>query len=286
MRAPNSCGICGLMGHNRRNCLIQRLRHEGEQMGTPLTPEEEARVKQELRRKFNSTPQGIRWAEHVRQLNRRIQLSQQQSQHIREAHEREARLRQAREQQAAQQREAQQREARDQADFERFEQLEEQARQRLLAQQRQQEAREQQRQQESRAQRRIENTFSQIQSLVRRAGRETNIFSQIESLVRRAERETTNFRQFQTHQIPKSLSLKMVSDFSGYQEEDSTCCICYENDPIVGLPCRHSFCGECTVKFAKKNQNCPLCRHTFNELHIPCNITPENFNKISCKLIL
>jgi hypothetical protein len=282
MRAPNSCGICGLMGHNRRNCRIQRLRDEGEQMGTPLTTEEEARVKQELRREFNSTPQGIRWAEHMRQLNRRILLSQQQSQHIREAHEREARLRQAREQQAAQQREAQQQAAqqqatREQADFERFEQLEEQARQRLLAQQRQQEARAQ-RQQEARAQQGhidISHTFSQIQSSVM-------------SLVRRAERETTNRirRESQTQQIPKSLSLKMVSDFSGYQEEDSTCCICYENDPIVGLPCKHSFCGECTVKFAKKNQNCPLCRSTFHEVHIPCNITPENFNKISCKLIL
>ena len=280
MRSPNSCGICGLMGHNRRNCRIQRLRDEGEQMGTPLTPEQEARVKQELRREFNSTPQGIRWAEHVRQLNRRILLSQQQTQHIREAREREARQRQAREQQTAQQREAQQqaaqqreafeidaaqqREARDQADFERFEHLEEQARQRLLARQRQQEAQAQQ------GNINISHTFSQIQSWVRRA-----------------EREATNrIRQCQNQQIPKSLSMKMVSDFSGYQEDDSKCCICYENDPVVGLPCRHSFCGECTVKFAKKNQNCPLCRSTFHEVHIPCNITPENFNKISCKLIL
>ena len=236
MRSPNSCGICGLMGHNRRNCRIQRLRDEGEQMGTPLTPQEEARVKQELRREFNSTPQGIRWAEHVRQLNRRIQLSQQQSQHIREAHEREARERQAREQQSAQQREA-----REQADFERFEQLEEQARQRLLAQQRQQEAQAQQ---------------DHINI--------SHTFNQLHSWLRRAERETTNrIRQSQTQQIPKSLSLKMVSDFSGYQEEDSKCCICYENDPIVGLPCSHSFCGECTVKFAKKNQNCPVCNNPY-----------------------
>ena len=274
MRSPNSCGICGLMGHNRRNCRIQRLRDEGEQMGTPLTSQEEERVRQELRREFNSTPQGIRWAEHVRQITRRAQLSQEQRLHIIEAREREARQRQAREQQAAQQREAQQREAqqreaqqqaaRQQADFERFEQLEEQARQRLLAQQIQQEARAQQ------GDINISHTFNQLHSWLRRA-----------------ERETTNrIRQSQTQQIPKSLSLKMVSDFSGYQEQDSKCCICYENDPIVGLPCRHSFCGECTVKFAKKNQNCPLCRHTFNEVHIPCNITPENFNKISCKLIL
>ena len=49
MRSPNSCGICGLMGHNRRNCRIQRLRDEGEQMGTPLTSQEEERVRQELR---------------------------------------------------------------------------------------------------------------------------------------------------------------------------------------------------------------------------------------------
>ena len=273
-RAPNSCGICGVMGHNRRNCRIQRLRDQGEQMGTPLTPEEETRVKQELRREFNSTTQGIRWAEHVRQLNRRIQVSREQSQHIREAREREARQRQAREQQAREQRASQQRASqhqasqhqasREQAEFERFEQLEEQARQRLLAQQRQQEAQAQQ------GNINISHTFSQIQSWVRRA-----------------EREATNrIRQCQTQQIPKSLSLKMVSDFSGYQQDESKCCICYENDPIVGLPCRHSFCGECTVKFAKKNQNCPLCRNTFHEVHIPCNITPENFNKISCKLIL
>ena len=264
MRAPNSCGICGLMGHNRRNCRIQRLRHEGEQMGTPLTPEEEARVKQEIRREFNSTPTGIRWAEHVRQINRRIQVSREQSQHIREAREREARQRQAREQQATQQRASQHQASRQQADFERFEQLEEQARQRLLAQQRQQEAQAQQ------GNINISHTFSPIQSWVRRA-----------------EREATNrIRQCQNHQIPKSLSMKMVSDFSGYQEDDSKCCICYENDPVVGLPCRHSFCGECTVKFAKKNQNCPLCRSTFHEVHIPCNITPECFNKISAKLIL
>ena len=46
MRTPGSCSICGVMGHTKRTCRIVRLRREGEQMGQPLTQEEEQRVKE------------------------------------------------------------------------------------------------------------------------------------------------------------------------------------------------------------------------------------------------
>jgi hypothetical protein len=110
-------------------------------------------------------------------------------------------------------------------------------------------------------------------------------FSQIISWARRAEREArTQMRG--TSQNPKSLSLKMVSDFQENYTVDTECSICYDRMPNIGLPCKHTFCGECTVKFAKKSQTCPLCRCSFQEAHICRNIEPEEFNKISAKLYL
>ena len=238
MRTPYSCGTCGVMGHTRRTCRLPAERHAAQVRGTPLTENEEQEIRANYLREFQESPPGIRWTRHLRELRQRAQVSQEQSRHIREAHEREARQRQAREQQAAQQIEAQQREARQQADFERFEQLEEQARQRLLARQRQQEAQAQAQQGD------INISYT---------------FNQLRILIRRAERETTNrIRQCQTQQSTKSLSLKMVSDFSNYQEDESDCCICCENEPNIGLPCNHSFCADCTIKFAKKKQICPM----------------------------
>tara|TARA_E500000331_G_scaffold356462_1_gene414892 strand:- start:158 stop:841 length:684 start_codon:yes stop_codon:yes gene_type:complete len=109
-------------------------------------------------------------------------------------------------------------------------------------------------------------------------------FSQIISWARRAEREVRS--QIREVRSPKALSLKMVSDFQENYTVDTECSICYDSMPNIGLPCKHTFCGECTVKFAKKAQTCPLCRCSFEEAHICRNIEPEEFNKISAKLYL
>ena len=110
-------------------------------------------------------------------------------------------------------------------------------------------------------------------------------FSQIISWARRAEREARSLART-SPQNPRSLSLKMVGDFQANYTVDTECAICYDRTPSVGLPCKHTFCGECTVKFAKKAQNCPLCRSGFQEVHFSRNIEPEEFNKISAKLYL
>ena len=110
-------------------------------------------------------------------------------------------------------------------------------------------------------------------------------FSQIISWARRAERESRSLARTSL-QNPRSLSLKMVSDFQENYTVDTECAICYDRTPTVGLPCKHTFCGECTVKFAQKSQSCPLCRCNFEEAHICRNIEPEEFNKISAKLYL
>jgi hypothetical protein len=113
----------------------------------------------------------------------------------------------------------------------------------------------------------------------------THSFSQIISWARRAERESRSLARTSL-QNPRSLSLKMVSDFQENYSVDTECSICYDRIPNIGLPCKHTFCGECTVKFAKKSQSCPLCRCNFEEAHICRNIEPEEFNKISAKLYL
>ena len=110
-------------------------------------------------------------------------------------------------------------------------------------------------------------------------------FNQIISWARRAEREARN-QMRTTSQNPKSLSLKMVSDFHENYTVDTECSICYDRMPNIGLPCKHTFCGECTVKFSKKSRNCPLCRSDFREINICRNIEPEEFNKISAKIVL
>lgn len=116
----------------------------------------------------------------------------------------------------------------------------------------------------------LTHTFTQIQSWVRRAQREMN------SAMDNARRERNS----------KTLSLKMVSNFQENYTVDTECSICYENMPNIGLPCKHTFCGECTVKFSKKSRSCPLCRSDFREITICRDIEPEEFNKISAKLYL
>lgn len=110
-------------------------------------------------------------------------------------------------------------------------------------------------------------------------------FNQIISWARRAEREMRNAMAEQQAR-PRSLSLKMVSDFQENYTVDTECSICYDRMPNIGLPCKHTFCGECTVKFSKKSRSCPLCRCSFQEINICRNIEPEEFNKISAKLYL
>ena len=228
MRTPGSCSICGVMGHTRRGCLVARLRREGEQMGSPLTQEEENRVKMDLLRTFQESPNGIRWTRYQREqaerreqaMQRRREQTQLELQRNREAYQR------------AQERQSAFRAERDRLD-----------------------------------------------------GIETHSFQQIISWARRAEREVRNAMAEQQAR-PRSLSLKMVSDFQENYTVDTECSICYERMPNIGLPCKHTFCGECTVKFAKKSRSCPLCRCSFQEINICHNIGPEEFNKISAKLYL
>mgnify|MGYP001191392863 FL=1 len=232
MRTPASCGICGVMGHNRRSCLVARLRREGEQIRSPLTQEEEARVKAELRRKFQESPLGIRWATHQRE-------QAQRRERLRRERERERNLALQRNREAYHR--AQERHSAFQAERDRLDAI---ATPGPLV-------------------------FSDI----------SHSFQQIVSWARRAERESRT-------QIPKSISLKMVSDFQQNYTVETECSICYNRMPNIGLPCKHTFCGDCTVKFAKKSQNCPLCRSIFQEVHFCRNIEPEEFNNISAKLFL
>jgi len=84
---------------------------------------------------------------------------------------------------------------------------------------------------------------------------------------------------------PKSLSLKMVPSFENYTVEEE-CCICYDAEPIVGLPCKHTFCATCTSTTAKTRCICPMCRAEFSEIHIAQDIHPEQFNKVVAKIII
>lgn len=214
MRTPGSCGICGVMGHTRRNCLVARLRSQG---GSDYTQQEEDRVKASLHQNFLESPLGIRWTTYQRELTERRERAMQRRRELTQ-----------------------------------------------LELQRNREA--YQRRQEQRSAFRAEQD-------------RLDSFHQIISWARRAEREART-------QVPKSLSLKMVGDFEENYSVDTECAICYERTPSVGLPCKHTFCGECTVKSAQKSQNCPLCRSSFQEVHFSRNIEPEEFNKISAKLYL
>lgn len=222
VRTPCTCSICGVMGHNKRTCRIVRLRREGEQMGEPLTQQEEQRVKADLQREFNESPIGIHWNTYQRELTERNQRARQ---------ERERR--------------------------------------------RQEEIMNNQRAYERAVERRR----------LHRA--ELNILDAIYHINSQFARQAWPIRtRSEMRTTPKSLSLKMVSDFQKDYSFECECSICYERIPNIGLPCKHTFCGDCTVKFSQKDQSCPLCRSTFNEVHISQNIDPNEFNKISAKLSL
>lgn len=237
MRTPNSCGICGVMGHTRRNCRIIRVRREGERMGVPLTREEEQRVRADLLREFNETPLGIRWNTYQRELTERRETARQEIERRRNL-----------------------------------------VRERLLEEQRQSRA------QSISEENRILNI---IQSSQPPGIDIIHSFTQIQSWARRAEREVrTSLVNATKLNEAKSLSLKMVSGFKEEYVVNDECAICYERIPTVGLPCKHTFCGECTVIFAKRAQSCPLCRASFQEVHFSHNIEPDVFNKLAAKLSL
>ena len=248
MRTPASCGVCGVMGHTRRTCRIARLRRMGERADHPVpTQEEEERVKAELRQEFENSGPGIRWARYQRELAEHRELAMQ-----RRREQTQLELQRNREaSQRAQERHSAFRAERDRLDRQRAAEV-----------------------------------------LARGLPRPepapivdvAHSFSQIISWARRAEREARS--QIREVRSPKALSLKMVSDFQENYTVDTECSICYDRIPIIGLPCKHTFCGECTVKFAKNSRSCPLCRSDFREAHICRNIEPEEFNKISANLYL
>ena len=237
MRPPNSCGICGVMGHTRRTCRIMRLRREGEQLDVPLTQEEEQRVTADLLNEFNETPLGIRWNTYHRELIERREAARQD------------------------------RERRRNLERERLLEEQQQSRMQLISEEN-----------------RILNI---IQSSQPRGIDISHSFAQIQSWVRRAEREVRNtlIRATKLNEA-NSLSLKMVSSWKEEYVVNDECAICYDRTPTVGLPCKHTFCGECTVIFAKKAQTCPMCRASFQEVHFSRNIEPDVFNKLVAKLSL
>lgn len=244
MRTPNSCGICGVMGHTRRTCRIIRLRREGESMGAPLTREEEQRVRADLLREFNETPLGIRWNTYHREVTERRERARQERETARQEIERRRNL----------------------------------IRERLLEEQRQ--SRTQSISEENRILNIIQSSQAPGIDII-------HSFTQIQSWARRAEREVrTSLVNAAKLNEAKSLSLKMVSGFKEEYVVNDECAICYDRKPTVGLPCKHTFCGECTVIFAKRAQNCPLCRASFQEVHFSHTIEPDVFNKLLAKLSL
>jgi hypothetical protein len=107
--------------------------------------------------------------------------------------------------------------------------------------------------------------------------------NQLNLWVTRVRREVTAI--VTTPAAPKSLSLKMVPSFENYTVEEE-CCICYDAEPIVGLPCKHTFCATCIATTAKTRCVCPMCRAEFSEIHIAQDIHPEQFNKVVAKIII
>jgi hypothetical protein len=219
MRTPPTCGSCGVMGHTRRSCQVERLRNARESRGASLPPDEEHRMQVELVREFQNSPAGLRWATHLRELAERRELVMQRSQELRRERERE------RERRASEMR--------------------------------------------------TQPTQAPPVNLA-------HSFAQVVSWARRAEREASS----QMMSAARSLSLKMVGDFQEDYVVNDECAVCYDRAPNLGLPCKHTFCGECTVTFSKKAKSCPLCRASFQELHLPSNVSPENFNKLSASLAL
>lgn len=226
------------MGHTRRVCRIARLRREG---GNDYTQDEEERVKAHLRREFNESPIGIRWATHQREWEEHRERVTQRYREAREREREEARARQ-------EEREARERQRDVQRD--------------VLA---------------------LGLPRPEPAPIVDLA----HSFSQIISWARRAERESRSQIRDQLREVlgPKALSLKMIDDFNDYVVEEE-CAICYDAVPTVGLPCKHTFCCECTKKSARTRNTCPLCREEFSEIFICRNISPEEFNKVSTTILL
>lgn len=63
---------------------------------------------------------------------------------------------------------------------------------------------------------------------------------------------------------PKSIrkiNIKLKSDISNKNDNNTHCCICYSNINDIQTKCNHSFCSECIEKITKHNKfSCPMCR--------------------------
>jgi len=251
MRRPASCSGCKIMGHTRPTCKLEadRRRRICRSLD-PATPDEIIQMKEEMTRAFTESAKGIAWREQQLLVAER---ARQQRQHYLER-----------------------------------QRLENVRRQEINAADRQRRAEE-------------------IASAGARQGRPVSIgaaggapahasraapaidptlnhsLTQLNAWVTRVRRDVN--AAVAIPRAPKSLSLKMVPSFENYTVEEE-CCICYDAEPIVGLPCKHTFCATCTSTTAKTRCICPMCRAEFSEIHIAQDIHPEQFNKVVAKIII
>ena len=251
MRRPASCSGCQIMGHTRPTCKLEadRRRRICRSLD-PATPDEIIQMKEEMTRAFTESARGIAWREQE-------VLNAERAERSRAAH-------------------------------------------------RQQEVLNAERAERYRAAHR-QRRAEEIASAGARQGRPVSIgaagggpahasraapaidptlnhsLTQLNAWVTRVRRDVN--AAVAIPRAPKSLSLKMVPSFENYTVEEE-CCICYDAEPIVGLPCKHTFCATCTSTTAKTRCICPMCRAEFSEIHIAQDIHPEQFNKVVAKIII
>ncbi len=47
-----------------------------------------------------------------------------------------------------------------------------------------------------------------------------------------------------------------------YTNQIEECCVCFNKQPMLILPCEHQICNDCWFKItARKTKSCPLCRN-------------------------
>lgn len=53
------------------------------------------------------------------------------------------------------------------------------------------------------------------------------------------------------------------------EHEEEICYICMDHyrmgTRVLTLPCKHTFCRRCVVKWLNENDTCPVCRYKFPE---------------------
>jgi hypothetical protein len=257
MRKPASCSKCQIMGHTRPTCKLEADRRRREFHSLyPATPDEIIQMKEEMTRAFTESAKGIAWreeqllvAERARRYNERV-LERQRLENVRS--EERNRLRRAEER------------------LERARQAGERLERARQGQPRSIGAAGGDPARASMPAPAIDPTLN-------------HSLTQLNNWVNRVRREVGAI--VATPRAPKSLSLKMVPSFENYTVEEE-CCICYDAEPIVGLPCKHTFCATCTSTTAKTRCICPMCRAEFSEIHIAQDIHPEQFNKVVAKIII